>query len=186
MREPKRSTAIAATAVIAGIALAACSPPNENDSDLKVETASEVQLTKTNESSAEETTSSEPTTLVTTVTLKPSKTTGLKNGEEIIVDLAGLNPDQGYYTAICASENIADGQQPACTGEKGDSAVQPHVKNGADVEISPSGTAVVPLTVAESGEEIDCTKRDCVVKVFSDEDNDYFPLAEVPVFVEAR
>ncbi|AZA11864.1 thiamine biosynthesis protein [Corynebacterium gerontici] len=181
MRLPKRS-AVAATAIIAGVGLAACTPPHENDSDLKVETASEVKLTKTQ--SSEESTSSEPTTLVSSVTLKATKLNGLKKGEEITVDLAGLNPTQGYYTAICASENIPDGQQPACTGEKGDRAVQPHVKNGADVEISPSGTAVVPLKVAETGENVDCTSRDCVVKVFSDEENGYFPLAEIPVTFE--
>lgn len=179
MRLPKRSAAVAATAILAGVGLAACTPPTHVDSDVKVDTASKVQMTKTE--SSEESTSSEPTTLVSSVTLKASKTNGLKKGEEITVDLAGLDPAQGYYTAICASENIPDGQQPACTGEKNDREVQPHVKNGADVEISPSGTAVATLKVAESGENIDCTSRDCVVKVFSDEDNGYFPLAEIPV-----
>lgn len=81
----------AASIAAAILVLAACSPPNQQDTTQpKIDTASDVAApTKTAKSTTKATVDS---------------TSGLKDGDKITVNITGLDPTLGYYAAICADE----------------------------------------------------------------------------------
>lgn len=173
----------AASLAAATLVLAACSPPNEQDTtESKVDTASDVAApTK----SASATKSTSPTTTQASsdsMTADASTTTGLKDGDKVTVKLTGLDPTMGYYAAICAEEATPGNPVPVCTGKNGDSASQAWIKaEGGTTAMAEDGTATVTLTAASTGEGIDCTVDACVLKVFGDHAQNFADITSVPV-----
>lgn len=156
----------AASIAAAILVLAACSPPNQQDTTQpKIDTASDVAApTKTAKSTTKATVDS---------------TSGLKDGDKITVNITGLDPTLGYYAAICADDNAP---VPVCTGNRGDTESQVWIKSdGGTVTMDASGAATVTLTAVSTGEGIDCTTDSCVLKVFGDHAQNFADVTSVPV-----
>lgn len=188
-RNVRHSLTISAAVLALGSVLAACSPPNEVDSEVKVTTASEgVAPTR----SASATTSSSTTAGATSSTtaasdsLQVSHTEQLAEGHQLTVNISGLDPAKGYYAAICATGT--EGAQPSCTGNLNDPATVVWIKadNTGTAMLNPDGTATVNLTATATGEGVNCHTDKCAVKVYGDQDNGYVDYAEMPVTFAAQ
>lgn len=180
---------IAAAASLSA-ALVACSPPSQQDSP--VERENEVLTTSAAPSSAAKSSSSTSSAEASTtaaaqgegdveVSVSPSE---LVEGEKVTFEITGLDPEGGYYAAICAAEATPGNPVPACTGVMTDQASQAWLSNsqpGATTEISPEGEATVELTAAATGEGLDCNTQECVAKVFGDHTEGFRDVAESPV-----
>ncbi|BAU96659.1 thiamine biosynthesis protein x [Corynebacterium suranareeae] len=177
---------IAATAALSA-ALVACSPPNENDSP--VERSHEIMTTSQSPSTTSSTsTSSEATTTPAApveenveITVSPA---ALVDGEQVTFDITGLDPEGGYYAAICAAAAAPGNPVPVCTGETADFTSQAWLSNsqpGATTEIAEDGTATVELQATATGEGLDCTVQECVAKVFGDHTEGFRDVAQTPV-----
>ncbi|WJZ03347.1 hypothetical protein [Corynebacterium freiburgense] len=167
------------------LALAACSPPNQQDTTMeKTDTASDIAAPSKTASSSMKSTSAAPETSTEsgTVNLKVSNINGIKDGDELTVDVSGLDPKMGYYAAICAAEATPDNPVPVCTGKTGDTETQAWIKSqGGTVPLSEDGTASAKLIAASTGEGLDCTVDACVVKVFGDHSQGFTDIVSVPV-----
>ncbi|ALC06494.1 Thiamine biosynthesis protein X [Corynebacterium deserti GIMN1.010] len=174
---------IAATAALSA-ALVACSPPNQQDSPL--ERSHEVLTTSQAPTSAasSEATSATSTSSTTTpveedveIAVSPAE---LVDGAPVTFEITGLDPEGGYYAAICAADGAA-GEVPVCTGVMADFTSQAWLSNsqpGATHAIAQDGTVTVELQAAATGEGIDCTVDECVAKVFGDHTEGFRDVAE--------
>ncbi|GAA1475193.1 neocarzinostatin apoprotein domain-containing protein [Corynebacterium felinum] len=184
MARTSRSSLLAATAVLtAGVVLAACTPPGEVDSDKKIDTAVEGKVV-TAPSSADamapaSTDAEEPAAENVKVS---ASATQLAQGDALTVELTGLNPKVGYYTAICAA-GTAEGEVPACTGTLTDPATAAWITNSGrgTTTMSAEGAATVNITATAKGDNVDCTTNECVIKVFGDHSEGFRNVAELPV-----
>ncbi|MCQ9370663.1 thiamine biosynthesis protein [Corynebacterium sp. 35RC1] len=171
----RRSLTLAGAALVVGSALAACHPPSEVDSELKVNTATGVAAP----TQASTTTSAEAGAEAEENVEISLPNAQLTEGQQFSFTVTGLLPEGGYYAAICSAE---DSDVPACTGIQTDPANQAWLNNASgNVAIDATGAAAVTLTATATGEDLDCTTDDCVLKVFGDQNNDFEPKAEVPV-----
>lgn len=190
MNSPLRAFGAAILAA-AAVVLAACSPPNQQDTTLpKTDTASDVAApTKTKSSSMEstsESTSESPTTAMDSeaglAEVKVNHTSGIKEGDEIKVEVSGLDPTKGYYAAICAAEAAPGNPVPVCTGKTGDTEAQAWIKaQGGTVPLAEDGTATATLIASPAGDGIDCATDSCVVKIFGDHAQGFTDIMSVPV-----
>ncbi|AKK06595.1 hypothetical protein CMUST_11420 [Corynebacterium mustelae] len=181
IRNFHRSILSAASIAVVGIGLAACSPPNEVDSDVKVDTASSVAAPVSSAASSSAAPSSVAKPAAAPVEVKVSKTENVMEGEALTINIAGLNTASGYYAAICAAENPAG--PPACTGTLTDPSTAAWINNKGTgtVALNDDGTAVVELTATAIGDGLDCSTDKCVVKVFGDHSEGFRDVAAVPV-----
>lgn len=183
-RNVRRFLTISAAVLALGSTLAACTPPSEVDSEIKVTTASEGLIpTKTAAASSSASTSgAASSTAAASDTVEVSKTENIAEGEQLTINISGLDPMVGYYTAICAAHS-AGPQPPSCTGTMTDPATAAWIKSddtGTTV-LNPDGSATVNITATATGQGVDCHADECVVKVFGDHSNGFVNYAEVPV-----
>lgn len=176
---------IAATAALSA-ALVACSPPHQQDSP--VQRTNEILTTSQNPTTASSTSTSSATTTSAApveenveIVVSPA---ALVDGERVTFEISGLDPEGGYYAAICDSVANPGNPVPSCTGEMADFTSQAWLSNsqpGATVEIAEDGTATVELEATATGTGLDCTTQACVAKVFGDHTEGFRDVAEVPV-----
>lgn len=183
-RNIRRPLAISAVVLALGTALVACSPPNQIDSEEKVVTASEGAIPSTTANATSVTATPMTTTSATNSAeekLTVSQTENLAEGDEITVEITGLDPAMGYYTAICAADPT--NPQPVCTGDLSDPTTSAWIKadNTGTVLLNADGTAVVKIAATATGPQVDCHTDKCVVKVFGDPAQNFKNYAEVPV-----
>ncbi|HIW96076.1 MAG TPA: thiamine biosynthesis protein [Candidatus Corynebacterium gallistercoris] len=96
---------------------------------------------------------------------------------DLQVKVTGLNPDLGYYLAICKDDDAA--RVPDCTGERGDGTAQQWIKaEGGTVTLNEDGTAEATLKAVPTGENVDCTTDKCVVKLFGDHTEGFKPYED--------
>ncbi|MDO5098637.1 MAG: neocarzinostatin apoprotein domain-containing protein [Corynebacterium sp.] len=181
IRNFRRSLFTAAAIAAVGTGLVACTPPNQVDSDQKVDTATSVAAAPMSAAPSAAASSSVAKPAAAPVEVKVSKTENVMEGEALTINIAGLNPALGYYAAICAAENPAG--PPACTGTLTDpnTAAWINSKGTGTVALNDDGTAVVEITAAATGDGVDCTADKCVVKVFGDHSEGFRDVAAVPV-----
>lgn len=185
-RNVRRLLTISAAVLTLGPALAACTPPNEVDSEVKVTTASEgAAPTRTSSTAAATTTTS--STAAASDAVQVSKTEEIAEGEELTINISGLDPMVGYYAAICGANSHAP-QPPSCTGTMTDPATAAWIKadNTGTTMLNSDGTATVTITATATGENVDCRTDECVVKVFGDHSNGFTNYAEIPVTFTAQ
>ena len=113
----------------------------------------------------------------------PDPEAGVEADSELKIELSGLNPEQGYYVAICADdENDSEGRPPLCTGDHGDEATQAWVKTeGGTVDMNEDDTATVTLRATPTGEGVDCTTQDCNVQLFGDHTEGFKRVEETEI-----
>jgi hypothetical protein len=176
-----RRTASLAAAALLALGVAACS---DDDSD------SGAQSTGAAGSSAAPATSEPPLAAGTTPPNDPGtprisadRTQDLKDGDEITVSVHSLDPEKGYYGAICSAERT-DGP-PSCTGGREDQAwlvgeSSPDAQR-ATGHIAADGSAEFTLTARAKGDSVDCTTDDCELMVFGDHNNGFTLWDQAPV-----
>ncbi|QVI98599.1 thiamine biosynthesis protein [Corynebacterium diphtheriae] len=176
----RRSLTTAAAILALGAAISACSPPHQIDSDAKVDTATSAKVAQP--SAASESAMAAPSD-DKNAEIKASATENLTNGQNITVELSGLNPEVGYYAAICNAATPTGAPAPLCTGQHADTSAQAWIKaDGTGTTILNSdGTATVTLTAAATGQGVDCKTDKCVIKVFGDHTEGFRDVTEVPV-----
>lgn len=184
-------------ALAAGALLAGCTPPNENPTDQKVDTGASFTGTYPSESEASSstsTTSATETTTTTTVTeevdaeneldIQLSSST-LRDGENLNVAVTGLNPELGYYAAICAAAGSEVNPTPYCTGTEYDVDAQAWLRNdGGTTPINADGTANFSITPRAIGDSVNCYEEECVFIIFGDEYNSVGAVEETAVPVQ--
>lgn len=187
-RNFKRSLTAAASVLLLGTALAACSPPNENDSQKKVDTATSAAAPKSqahdhSTESAAASTSAQASGSDQEAAIVASATQNLVEGQEITLNVSGLNPQAGYYAAICSTATPHGSPAPLCTGQHSDTTAQAWIKSGGmgTTPLNADGTATVTLHAASTGQGVDCKTDKCVLKVFGDHTEGFRDVAEVPV-----
>ncbi|MDO4928238.1 MAG: thiamine biosynthesis protein [Corynebacterium sp.] len=178
--------------IAAGALLAGCTPPNENPSDTKVDTGATFDGTysATESSTASSHASSSSTAHTTTtqaatddeITIDLSSTT-LTEGANLDVEVTGLNPDLGYYAAICAANGSEVTPTPYCTGSDYDVDAQAWLRNGehGTEPIAEDGTASFSITPRAIGEDVNCHEEECVFMIFGDEHNGIGEVHEATV-----
>ncbi|WP_080791532.1 thiamine biosynthesis protein [Corynebacterium pacaense] len=174
---------LAATTV--ALSVTACTPPNQNDSTEPTGSVDPGEVLMTSQApassrSAASTTSGSPAGDVE-ITVTPER---LTEGGEVTFEITGLDPDLGYYAAICAATATPGNPVPVCTGQQMDQASQAWLSNsapGATDTISDNGSANVTLVASAVGEGLDCTIQECVAKVFGDHTEGFRDVADTPV-----
>ncbi|MCX7537593.1 neocarzinostatin apoprotein domain-containing protein [Corynebacterium sp. P5875] len=184
-----RTAAFAAASLILIAPLAACSnsetesttDPSEVDASISEMSESVSEGIAEMQSELSPTTSS-TATAAPDVKITVDKAEGIKAGDTLTVEVTGLNPEAGYYSAICAAQTPGGAPVPVCTGEMGDVESQAWLQNErGTAKIAEDGTASFTLTANPTGEGIDCTTDECVLKVFGDHSEGFKDVAEVPV-----
>ncbi|MCU9519825.1 thiamine biosynthesis protein [Corynebacterium sp. ES2794-CONJ1] len=193
MARSLRFSAVALSSLtIAGLGLAACTPPSHIDSDKKVDTAVDGQVAVKSTEGMEDKEAAEMTTSVEkaapreeNVTVALSATE-LTEGELVDVEITGLAAEAGYYTAICKTPT-PDGAAPLCTGTLTDPNTAAWLKgdDSGTVKISDDGTATFTLTATAVGEGVDCSTDACLLQVFGDHTEGFRPVAAIPVAFKA-
>ncbi|AKS13832.1 hypothetical protein [Corynebacterium pseudotuberculosis] len=187
-RNFRRSLTAAAGVLALGTALVACSPPHENDSEKKVDTATSAAAPKSQThnhptESAAASTSAQATGSDKEATIVASANQNIVEGQEITLNVSGLNPQSGYYAAICNVTTPHGSPAPLCTGQHSDTTAQAWIKAGGmgTTPLNADGTATVTLRAASTGQGLDCKTDTCVLKVFGDHTEGFRDVAELPV-----
>ncbi|MBV7295823.1 hypothetical protein KRX51_07845 [Corynebacterium sp. TAE3-ERU12] len=123
------------------------------------------------------------------VTLSVSPADDLTDGEELTLKLSGLDPEMGYYVAVCTDKTEGDANVPVCLGAHGEENKQLWLTNQSDSateSIPDDGAVVLKLSATQSGQdmngdEITCGEENCSVKVFGDHRNGFIDVVEVPI-----
>lgn len=147
----------------------ACTPPHEKESSTPVE---ETSVLTTASASSDRGENAELSITPTTVS----------EGDQITFNISGLNPELGYYAAICS--NVTQSSRPNCTGQEQNTANQAVLSNATTDGTQPiqsDGSAEVTLTATSKGDGLDCATSKCVAKVFNDEAGKFETVAETAV-----
>ncbi|WP_082313446.1 neocarzinostatin apoprotein domain-containing protein [Corynebacterium lactis] len=118
------------------------------------------------------------------VTIDADPVSDLKDGDTITVTVSGLDPESGYYAGICAAEKTPGNPVPDCTGDRTEGArSQQWITNkpGGVTPIETDGTAKFDLAAGATGEKVNCSEQECVLKLFGDHTEGFEDVAEVPV-----
>ena len=184
-----RTAAFAAASLILVAPLAACS--NSETESTTDPTKVDASVSEMSESASEGISeieselSPEPSSTsaaASDVKVTVDKAEGIKAGDTLTVEVTGLNPESGYYGAICAAQTPGGAPVPVCTGEMGDVESQAWLQNErGTAKIAEDGTASFTLTAKPTGEGVDCATDECVLKVFGDHSEGFKDVAEVPV-----
>ncbi|MFW9252712.1 neocarzinostatin apoprotein domain-containing protein [Corynebacterium amycolatum] len=171
----RRAAFLAIPAVAALPLLAACGSDDADgaaqDAANASETTSSAETQETAGTAGEETMEAEPVN-------------DLSEGDVISVDLSGLDPDYGYYAALCAAEKAPGNPVPDCTGDRSAGTQSQQwitKKSGGTTTIADDNTAHFELSVVPTGEAVDCTQQDCVLKLFGDHSEGFEDITEIPV-----
>ena len=180
-RRTLRSAALGITAASA-LVLASCSSEEVKDTAASV-TSEAGEAAESATEKAKEAGDKAMQAIDAEMRVTPDPEAGVEADSELQIELSGLNPDQGYYVAICADdENDFEGRPPLCTGEHGDEATQAWVKTeGGTVDMKEDGTAVVTLRATPTGEGVDCTTQDCNVQLFGDHTEGFKRVEETEI-----
>ena len=168
----RRAAFLAVPAVAALPLLAACGTDDADDAAQDATNASE-----TTSSAADQETDAS----AGEVTMEAEPVNDLSEGDVISVDLSGLDPDYGYYAALCAAEKAPGNPVPDCTGDRSAGTQSQQwitKKSGGTTTIADDNTAHFELSVGPTGEAVDCTQQDCVLKLFGDHSEGF---TEIPV-----
>ncbi|MEZ2122898.1 neocarzinostatin apoprotein domain-containing protein [Corynebacterium sp. CCM 9203] len=187
-----RTTALAAASLIFVAPLAACSNSETSETTDASEVSSSISemsksasaglSEKSSEKSEPSSTSAKAASGSSDVEITVDNADGIKAGDTVAVEVSGLNPESGYYAAICAAKGPEGSPVPVCTGEMGDTESQAWLQNErGNAKISEDGTASFTLTASPSGDGVDCLTDECVLKVFGDHSEGFKDVAEVPV-----
>lgn len=172
----RRAALLAIPAVAALPLLAACGADDEDGASETTSSAA-AQNTDANSNSTADSTAG-------AVTMEAEPVNDLSEGDVISVDLSGLDPDYGYYAALCAAEKAPGNPVPDCTGDRSAGTQSQQwitKKSGGTTTIAGDNTAHFELTVAPTGEAVDCTQQDCVLKLFGDHSEGFEDVTEIPV-----
>lgn len=183
---PRATTAIAALMALSLPLLAACSDDGSEE---------QASASSTTEAPASEAASGAPSTSATgssddaeaagdgdvKITADPAE--NLADGQKISVKATGLDPEAGYYGAICAAESTPGKPMPDCTGERGEAGTQQWItqKDGGTASLSPAGETEFELTAKQKGQAVDCATQECVLKIFGDHTEGFEDVADIPV-----
>ena len=185
-----RTAAVAAASLILVAPLTACSnsetesttDPDKVDASVSEMSESASEGISEIESELSPAPSSTTAAASSDVKITVDKAEGIKAGDTLTVEVTGLNPEAGYYGAICAAQTPGGTPVPACTGEMGDVESQAWLQNErGTAKIAEDGTASFTLTAKPTGEGVDCATDECVLKVFGDHSEGFKDVAEVPV-----
>ena len=185
-----RTAAFTAASLILVAPLAACSnsetesttDPTKVDASISEMSESASEGISEVESELSPEPSSTSATSPSDVKVTVDKAEGIKAGDTLTVEVTGLNPEAGYYGAICAAQTPGGAPVPVCTGEMGDVESQAWLQNErGTAKIAEDGTASFTLTAKPTGEGVDCATDECVLKVFGDHSEGFKDVAEVPV-----
>lgn len=171
----RRAAFLAVPAVAALPLLAACGSDDPDGAAQDAANASETT------SSAEAQETDAP---AREVTMEAEPVNDLSEGDVITVDLAGLDPDYGYYAALCAAEKAPCNPVPDCTGDRSAGTQSQQwitKKSGGTTTIADDNTAHFELSVVPTGEAVDCTQQECVLKLFGDHSEGFEDITEIPV-----
>ncbi|MFH6877277.1 thiamine biosynthesis protein [Corynebacterium amycolatum] len=152
----RRAALLAIPAVAALPLLAAC---GSDDADSAAQDAANASET-TSSAEAQETDAT-----AGEVTMEAEPVNDLSEDDVITVDLAGLDPDYGYYAALCAAEKAPGNPVPDCTGDRSAGTQSQQwitKKSGGTTTIADDNTAHFELSVVPTGEAVDCTQQECV------------------------
>ena len=184
---PRAATAIAALMALSLPLLAACSDDGSEE---------QASATATTEAPASEASSEAPSTSAAAESSDSAEAEGdggvkitadpaenLADGQKISVKVTGLDPEAGYYGAICAAESTPGKPMPDCTGERGEAGTQQWItqKDGGTAILSPAGETEFELTAKQKGQAVDCATQECVLKIFGDHTEGFEDVAETPV-----
>lgn len=179
-----RPLAVAIPVIAALPLLAACNSEGSTESASGSATSASSasaasSASETSSASADSNAVATPGTIEATAT----PTDGLAAGDIVTVTVKGLDPNSGYYSAFCAKEHRADTPVPDCTGDRATQGTQAWVtnKSGGTTPIADDGTATFDLTATPTGEAVDCTKQECVLKIFGDHSEGFEDIVDVPV-----
>ncbi|MCK7636481.1 neocarzinostatin apoprotein domain-containing protein [Corynebacterium sp. P7202] len=184
-----RTVAFTAASLIAAAPLAACS--NSETESTTDPTKVDASISEMSESASEGISeieselSPEPSSTAAAasdVEVTVDKADGIKTGDTLTVEVTGLNPEAGYYAAVCAAQTPGGAPVPVCTGEMGDVESQAWLQNErGTATISGDGASSFSITANSTGEGVDCLTDDCVLKIFGDHSEGFKDVAEVPV-----
>ena len=171
----RRAALLAIPAVAALPLLAACGSDDPDGAAQDAANASET--TSSAEAQETDATAGE-------VTMEAEPVNDLSEDDVITVDLAGLDPDYGYYAALCAAEKAPGNPVPDCTGDRSAGPQSQQwitKKSGGPPPIAADNTAHFELSVVPTGEAVDCTQQDCVLKLFGDHSEGFEDITEIPI-----
>lgn len=171
----RRATITAIAGVAALSALAACSPTEEEPS------VQETKITNTTPA-PKSTAAASPKPGESKVTIDANPTEDLKAGDDITIELSGLDPAHGYYAAICSPVKVPGNPVPICSGGQGDATAQAWIKTGGGTApINEDGTATTTIVATPTGTDINCLEQDCVLKIFGDHSEGFVDVVDLPV-----
>lgn len=115
------------------------------------------------------------------VTAEPVE--NLSEGDTINVSITGLNADLGYYAAICAADDSDEATVPDCTGDRTTTNTQQWItkKSGGTVPMGENGSAKFSINAVPTSDSVDCTKQECVLKLFGDHSEGFEDVVDLPV-----
>lgn len=177
----RRAALLAIPAVAALPLLAACGADDADGADGAKNSAS---ASETTSSTAAQETDADTDATAGEVTMEAEPVNDLSEGDVITVDLAGLDPDYGYYAALCAAEKAPGNPVPDCTGDRSAGTQSQQwitKKSGGTTTIADDNTAHFELSVVPTGEAVDCTQQECVLKLFGDHSEGFEDITEIPV-----
>ncbi len=172
--------AVAVPAVALLTLAAACS--SDDASDEGATTAPETSET-TSETTTSETTDAAASSALDTgnINIEVAPVDNLADGDVLSGTITGLNTEvAGYYLAICAAENA--NPVPDCTGDRNaDPANQLWItkKDGGTTELS--DRVEFEISASSTGDAVNCTEQDCVLKLFGDHAEGFEDVVDVPV-----
>lgn len=177
----RRAAFLAIPAVATLPLLAACGSDDADGADGAKDSAS---ASETTSSTAAQETDADTDASAGEVTMEAEPVNDLSEGDVITVDLAGLDPDYGYYAALCAAEKAPGNPVPDCTGDRSAGTQSQQwitKKSGGTTTIADDNTAHFELSVVPTGEAVDCTQQECVLKLFGDHSEGFEDITEIPV-----
>ena len=178
----RRASALAASAVLAVSLLASCSNEDtESSAEASSSSPSSSTAMTSNDGASSSTESGTPGG--PTIEVNGQPVDSLTDGDVLNVTVTGLDPQMGYYAAICAAEPNPASPVPNCTGNRGDQNVQQWISNdpAATTQLADDGSAQFDLAVAKTGEGVDCGQQECVLKLFGDHTEGFENVADLPV-----
>lgn len=176
----------AAAALTLSLGLAACNDDEADNADNAADNAAETTAATTAEESSPATSESEDASAAQgDEKIEAEGLDSLTDGEELTVNLSGLDTSKGYYLALCSADGAKEGPAPVCTGgmDGGSAWIAAEDNAQATDHFDAEGNATVELPIVARSEKLDCTVDACDLKLFGDHQNGFQDVTEEPVTV---